>query len=230
MPLKSQNSVVPFDFDGVNIRTFTRDDQPWFVVADVADALGYDKVSNAVRILDDDEKGAHNVSTPGGKQKMVVCNESGLYSLILRSSKPEAKRFKKWVTSEVLPAIRRNGQYQATWYTKRHAIASTSKVLAGMLQEVRNAIGKATKDHHFMNEHKLINSLLTGEHKGLDREVMTLHEMDFLAHFEIRNAIMLGLKMEYADRKAALTAEAKQWKLDNKPGIEPDLRTPMLPI
>lgn len=225
-----QNSVIPFDFDGTNIRTFTIDDAPWFVVSDLALALDYRNAANAARSLDDDEKGTHIVSTPNGRQKMTVCNESGVYSLIILSRKPEAKRFRRWVTSEVLPAIRRNGQYQAAWYNKRHAIASTSKVLAGMLQEVRNAIGKATKDHHYMNEHKLINSLLTGEYKGVDREGMTLYQMDFLAHFEIRNTILIGLGMEYSGRKVALNAEAKQWKLDNKLGTEPDLETAMLPI
>lgn len=228
--MASKNSVIPFDFNGVNIRTYLRDDQPWFVVADISDALGYDKVSNAIRILDEDEKGAHIVSTLGGKQKMAVCNESGLYSLIIRSSKPEAKRFKKWVTSEVLPAIRRTGQYQATWYTKRHAIASTTKVQAGILQEVRKAIGKATDAVHYMNEHKLINSLLTGEYKGLDRESMTIHQMDFLAHFEIRNTILIGMGTEYPQRKEVLISEAKQWKLDNKPGMESVASASMLPI
>jgi len=226
----SKNQITPFDFDGVNIRTVTIDDSPWFVVADIAQALDYRDAADATRLLDSDEKGTHILRTPGGNQKLSVCNESGMYHLVLTSRKPEAKQFRRWVTSEVLPAIRQNGHYQAAWYSKRHAIASTSKVLAGMLQEVRQAIGKATKDHHYMNEHKLINSLLTGEHKGMDRDGMTLYQMDFLAHFEIRNTIMIGLGMEYADRKAALTTEAKQWKLDNKPGIEPDPRTPMLPI
>lgn len=226
----SQNMVVPFDFDGVDIRTFTRDDQPWFVVADIATALGYDHVPHALRILDDDEKGVHKVDTLGGRQQMAICNESGLYSLIIRSSKPEAKRFKKWVTSEVLPAIRRNGNYQADWYTKRHAIAATSKVLAVMLEEVRNAIGKVTKDHHYMNEHKLINSLLTGEYKGMDREGMSMYELDFLAHFEIRNTILIAQGMDYAKRKAILIDDAKAWKANNKPGIEPSHTTAMLPI
>lgn len=227
MAIQSQNSVVPFDFDGVNIRTFTRDDQPWFVASDVCQALGLTNPTTALLTLDDDERAKFNL----GRQGMTnIISESGLYSLVLGSRKPEAKRFKKWVTSEVLPAIRRNGQYQAAWYNKRHAIASTSKVLSGMLQEVRNAIGKATKDHHYMNEHKLINSLLTGEYKGMDREKLSLYQMDFLAHFEIRNTILIGLGMDYQHRKEALISEANDWKLANKPSVEPDQSTRMLPI
>lgn len=67
-------------------------------------------------MLDDDEKGAHIVRTPGGEQEVTIINESGLYSLILRSRKPSAKRFKKWVTSEVLPSIRKTGRYVAPGY------------------------------------------------------------------------------------------------------------------
>ena len=89
--------------------------QPWFVAADVAEALEYRNAPDMVRMLDDDEVGTTQIvrSTSGGNPNLTIINESGLYSAILRSRKPEAKRFKKWVTSEVLPAIRRTGQYTA---------------------------------------------------------------------------------------------------------------------
>ncbi|WP_244160667.1 BRO-N domain-containing protein [Phytopseudomonas punonensis] len=86
-------------------------DQPWFVAADVAASLDYGVPSAMTRHLDDDEKGVSTVHTLGGAQEMLVINESGLYSAILRSRKAEAKRFKKWVTAEVLPAIRKHGRY-----------------------------------------------------------------------------------------------------------------------
>ena len=225
-----QNSVIPFDFNGTNIRTVTKDEVTWFVIADIAQALGYDHVPHAIRILDDDEKEVHKVDTLGGKQKMSVCNESGLYHLTLLSKRPEAKQFRKWVTSEVLPAIRRNGQYQADWYNKRHAIASTSKVQSAILQQVRKAIGKATDAVHYMNEHKLVNSLLTGEYKGMDREGMTAYEFDFLAYFEVRNAILIGMGFEYKKRKEALIAESKTWKANNTPRIEPLNKTGLLAL
>lgn len=84
-----------------------------FVAKDVCRVLEHRDTSKAVSRLDDDEKGTNNVRTPYGDQNMLVINESGLYSLILTSRKPEAKRFKKWVTSEVLPSIRRSGRYEA---------------------------------------------------------------------------------------------------------------------
>lgn len=85
--------------------------EPWFVLTDVCRELDIGNPSQAAKSLDDDEKGIITGDTLGGAQKMTVISESGLYSLILRSRKPEAKRFKKWVTKEVLPSIRKTGGY-----------------------------------------------------------------------------------------------------------------------
>lgn len=97
------------------VRALTLDGEPWFVGKDVAAVLGYGEgksLANAVaNHVDGEDKGVTEVMTPGGKQKMVIINESGLYSLILSSRLPAAKRFKHWVTAEVLPAIRRHGVY-----------------------------------------------------------------------------------------------------------------------
>lgn len=93
------------------IRIVTKDGEPWFVARDVCKVLEITKVDSAIRNLDADEKGAHTVSTPGGNQEMTIVSEAGLYSLILRSRKPEAKAFKRWVTHEVLPSIRKTGAY-----------------------------------------------------------------------------------------------------------------------
>ena len=98
------------------------------------------------------------------------------------------------------------------WRGARHAIASSSKVQAGMLEEVRKQIGKATEAHHYMKEHKLINSLLTGEYRGLDREGLTKYQLDFLAHFELRNAILIGMGLSYEQRKGALKVESVSWQ------------------
>jgi len=108
----AQANVIPFDFGNRQVRAMLIDDQPWFVAADVSDALEYRDAANMARNLDGDEKGTQIVSTLGGDQEMLLINESGLYSAILRSRKAEAKRFKKWVTAEVLPAIRKHGRYE----------------------------------------------------------------------------------------------------------------------
>lgn len=94
------------------IRTVTIQDEPWFVGKDVAQVLGYKEPTKAVRErVDADDKGVSKLDTPGGTQEMTIINESGLYSLILSSKLPSAKEFKRWVTSEVLPSIRKHGAY-----------------------------------------------------------------------------------------------------------------------
>jgi len=99
-----------FTFSSQSVRVVVRDEEPWFVAADVIAALDLDR--KALDRLDEDEKGVSSIHTLGGAQAMTIINESGLYSLVLGSRKPEAKPFKKWVTSEVLPAIRKSGRYE----------------------------------------------------------------------------------------------------------------------
>ena len=95
-----------------NIRTLTIDFEPWFVGKDIAEALGYERTDNALRRhVDDEDKLMHQIGASGQNRNMIIINESGLYSLILSSKLPNAKKFKRWVTSEVLPAIRKTGSY-----------------------------------------------------------------------------------------------------------------------
>lgn len=93
------------------VRVIDQNGEPWFNRKDVCVALSIQNPNDATASLDDDEKGVVITDTPGGPQEMTVISEAGLYSLILRSSKPEAKAFKRWVTHEVLPAIRKTGGY-----------------------------------------------------------------------------------------------------------------------
>ena len=101
-----------FNFNNLPVRTVLIDDEPWFVAKDVADILGYSNSRKALSDhVDDEDKGVTKSDTLGGNQNITIINESGLYSLILKSKKPEAKQFKRWVTSEVLPTIRKHGAY-----------------------------------------------------------------------------------------------------------------------
>ena len=105
-----KQQLVPFDFEGSQVRVVTdAQGEPWFVAADVLSTISLDR--KALERLDDDEKGVNSIHTPGGTQEMTTVNEPGLYALVLGSRKAEAKRFKRWVTHEVLPAIRKTGSY-----------------------------------------------------------------------------------------------------------------------
>ena len=100
-----------FNYDGNEVRTIQIDGEPWWVLKDVCTVLSIGNARDVFSRLDDDEKGVDQIDTLGGKQYMQIVNESGLYNVILRSDKPQAKPFRKWVTSEVLPSIRKNGAY-----------------------------------------------------------------------------------------------------------------------
>jgi anti-repressor protein len=104
-------TITPFSFNGSEVRTITKDGEPWFVAADVCRVLEISNSRDAVSSLDDDEKGVATTDTLGGAQSLNIISESGLYALTFKSRKPEAKAFKKWVTAEVLPAIRKTGSY-----------------------------------------------------------------------------------------------------------------------
>ena len=110
IPMK--NEMMVFEKEGFGkIRILEKDGNLWFVAKEVSDFLGYRDAHDMIRNLDDDEKDTQNMRTPGGDQALSIINESGLYSAILRSRRHEAKQFKKWITSEVLPSIRKTGSY-----------------------------------------------------------------------------------------------------------------------
>ena len=134
------SDLIQFDFSAHSVRVILRDGNPWFVAADVCASIGIK--TEQTRRLDDDEKDLHLTQTPSGQQEMTIINESGLYSLILGSRKPEAKKFKKWVTSEVLPAIRKTGSYAmpATSTQPDHPLYSTETITADQYRELREMI------------------------------------------------------------------------------------------
>ncbi len=101
-----------YNFEQMPVRIALRDGEPWFLATDLADVLGYNHTPHMLRMLDEDEKGVQIVDTLGGQQQLAVISESGLYFAIVKSRKPEARRFRRWLTGEVLPAIRRTGRYE----------------------------------------------------------------------------------------------------------------------
>ena len=116
----TQQNIMPFSYGEQEIRVI-KDGEGcvWWVAKDICRVIGLKWTNKALLGLDDDEKGKVKVPTHGGEQEMLIINESGLYTLLFRSHKPSAKPFRKWVTSEVLPAIRRTGCYQRPESTKK---------------------------------------------------------------------------------------------------------------
>lgn len=108
--MEIQKFIAP---DNCEIRTTVIDGDPWMSAGDICTALGITDMRQAVERLEDDERGVFIVPTPGGPQRIRSVSESGMYALILQSRKPEAKAFKRWVTHEVLPQIRKTGAYHA---------------------------------------------------------------------------------------------------------------------
>lgn len=131
------------------VRVVEQNGEPWFVAADVCNALGIDRAQ--IRRLDDDEKGVRSTQTPGGSQMMNIVNESGLYALVLGSRKPEAKAFKRWVTHEVLPAIRRTGRYEAPGAEgiTPAMVLEAAQVLSSCPPEIRFCVHKMLSDAGF---------------------------------------------------------------------------------
>lgn len=129
------------------IRTTVQNGEPWFSGKDVAVALGYSNPHKAIRDhVDNEDKGVNETFTPGGKQGIAVINESGLYSLILSSKLPTAKEFKRWITSEVLPSIRKSGGYNAdatmqsvvqTLATMQHVLEAQQEINKKLLSQLQ---------------------------------------------------------------------------------------------
>lgn len=154
-------ALIPFLFDNeLVVRSLSRGDEPWFVLIDVCKVLEIGNTGDALARLDDDEKDSIDIvdGTPGSPRRAII-NESGLYSLILTSRKPAAKRFKKWVTSEVLPTIRKTGGYRA---------AQARADFQGQNQAVRlmDKLKRETNPAIRQTLHAMLASILTSQ--GID--------------------------------------------------------------
>lgn len=132
------NEVQLFNFENHEVRSLLLNNEPWFVGKDVADVLGYKNTKDALaKHVDAEDKLGSQIATSGQNRNMTIINESGLYCLVLSSKLPSAKKFKRWVTSEVLPALRKTGQYQVKEL-------SGSELMARALIEAQNVL--AAKD------------------------------------------------------------------------------------
>ena len=129
-----------FDYKGKQVRTIQKDGETWWVLKDICGVLDLGNSRMVFERLDEDEKGVSQIDTLGGKQNMQIINESGLYNVILRSDKPEAKPFRKWVTAEVLPSIRKTGGYgrqDAALLKLTEHVGKLTEMVVGLYEDKR---------------------------------------------------------------------------------------------
>lgn len=214
----SSASALTFSFPAYELRTVMRDGEPWFVAADVCDALGIQNITQAVARLDDDERAMFNIGRQGDAS---VINESGLYSLILGSRKPEAKKFKKWVTAEVLPAIRRSGRYE-------HAAAPAPTATALPAPDMERRLAAAEQQIA-----QLSRSVIRAQSRLINAQSRTLAVAARLEKREARQTIIeMERRGEPRERIVALTGrnsnhvrqviwQARQAGMLHNPGTAP---------
>lgn len=179
------DQIQEFNFNGLELHALLLDGEPWFVGADVARALEYRTASDMFRGVDDEDKGYAKVRTPGGDQRMITVNESGLYTAIVRANTERAKPFRRWVTNDVLPAIRKTGAYELPKTLEERSLALIGELTAAIqakeieLQEARPKV-------------EIYDKVLTQEHTFGFRDLCkTLRE-----HFPINEADIRRLLRE----------------------------------
>jgi anti-repressor protein len=179
-----KNNIQLFQYEEKPVRTITINGELWWVAKDVCAILNLSDVSMSVSRLDEDEKGTSQICTPGGKQTVLVINESGLYNLVLRSEKPEAKKFKKWITSEVLPSIRKTGKYEVT------AKSDDELILIGyekLIERVKLLTPKAESHDRYLSAENaedmaVVAQKLYGDRIGRNKLYKILRESGILKH------------------------------------------------
>lgn len=136
--------IVPFNFDGAQVRVVTIDGEPWFVLADLARVLDIAAPARLAARLDEGVRQTHTLSTPGGPQAMTVVSEAGMYEVVIRSDKPDAARFRRWITAEVLPTIRRTGSYGTPALTGPELLARAVIEAQAMIQAREAQVAELT--------------------------------------------------------------------------------------
>lgn len=209
--------IQVYQFKGHSVRVAVADpDRPEWVAADVCGALGYDRNhrSEALEGLDPDEKGNADIVTPGGLQEMVTVTEPGLYSLILRSRKPAAKEFKRWVTHEVLPSIRKTGVYgHAAPHAPVDLAALAGAVAAVLLPQVKALLACPVASQPVVGpaEGRRINAALT----RIGRDLHLAFPEQPAAHYRQTEALELREATNHwgpwAELPASEQAGASRW-------------------
>lgn len=222
--MKNEIQIFKNDEFG-QVRTTTINGEPWFVGKDVADILGYSNPRDAIsKHVDDEDKGVANCDTLGGRQTLSIINESGLYALIIGSKLPTAKKFKRWVTSEVLPSIRKTGSYTADPLQKQRLeidLNNSRANVAALWLEIGNL---ATPEYKQVCS-SYASSVLSG-----GKEVIPLPECKIDRYYSAAEiAAALGITAnrvgKIANQNGLKTAEYGKWFFDKSPYSNKEVQT-----
>lgn len=222
--MKNEIQIFKNDEFG-QVRTTTINGEPWFVGKDVADILGYSNPRDAIsKHVDDEDKGVANCDTLGGRQTLSIINESGLYALIIGSKLPTAKKFKHWVTSEVLPSIRKTGSYTADPLQKQRLeidLNNSRANVAALWLEIGNL---ATPEYKQVCS-SYASSVLSG-----GKEVIPLPECKIDRYYSAAEiAAALGITAnrvgKIANQNGLKTAEYGKWFFDKSPYSNKEVQT-----
>lgn len=197
------NQIVPFTYEGTKIRARLEEDDIIFVAKDVAPILGYERPDSITRYLDDDEKGSSKWRTLGGEQSFAHLTESGLYSAIMRSTSPNAKPFRRWVTHEVLPQIRQHGYYAAEQRAhETNAMIFQARARMELCQAARGLI----HPDHLEAKARCILAQGLGEYPQLEDKNTPLYTQDFLKSKGVTGKQLKSIRGTFGKRvKAAYT-------------------------
>jgi prophage antirepressor-like protein len=209
------NEIQVFNFKGNDIRTVKVEGETWWVLKDVCDVLGLTSPHKVAERLDTDEKGRSLIPTLGGEQEVVIINESGLYNVILRSDKPETREFKRWVTHEVLPTIRKTGAYM-TPETIEKVLADPDTIIK-LATEIKTLRAEAEKQKALNAELTVQNQLMAPKADYFDQLV----ERNLLTNFretakelEIREKDFINFLLDkryiYRDKRGKLLPTAEK--------------------
>lgn len=222
--MKNEIQIFKNDEFG-QVRTTTINGEPWFVGKDVADILGYSNPRDAIsKHVDDEDKGVANCDTLGGRQTLSIINESGLYALIIGSKLPTAKKFKRWVTSEVLPSIRKTGSYTVDPLQKQRLeidLNNSRANVAALWLEIGNL---ATPEYKQVCS-SYASSVLAG-----GKEVIPLPECKIDRYYSAAEiAAALGITAnrvgKIANQNGLKTAEYGKWFFDKSPYSNKEVQT-----
>lgn len=189
------------------IRTIVKDGELWFAGKDVAESLGYANTRKALQDhVESEDRGVTKLDTLGGVQEMTIINESGLYSLILSSKLPAAKKFKQWITTEVIPSIRSNGGYIANQenMTPEQIVANALIVAQRIIQNKDKLIQEMKPKAEYFDE--LVDKKLNTNFRETAKE-LGIREKDFIKFLQIRGYIYKDIKgkwMPYASKNKGL--------------------------